>query len=88
MLVAFLACVKSRHPYVPVDSSTPASQLRAIMESISIEAYQQQEIVVVNSGKELRAQLTGTFQDFLEWRDQVFAQQELNSSDSEAPPGA
>ena len=33
MLVAFLACVKSGHPYVPVDSSTPASQLRAIMES-------------------------------------------------------
>lgn len=33
MLVAFLACVKSGHPYVPVDSSTPASRLRAIMES-------------------------------------------------------
>lgn len=65
-----------------------AEQLRAIMESISSEAYQQQEIVVVNSGKELQAQLIGTFQDFLEWRDRVFAQQELNSSDSEAPPGA
>ena len=33
MLVTFLACVKSGHPYVPVDSSTPASRLAAIVES-------------------------------------------------------
>ena len=62
-------------------------QLRAITESMS-EADPQQDIVVVNSGEELQALLAGTFQDFLEWRERVFAQQELNSSNSEAPPDA
>ena len=52
------------------------------------EADQRQDIVAVNSGEELQALLAGTFQDFLEWRERVFAQQELNSSDSEAPPDA
>ena len=28
MLISFLACAKSGHPYIPVDSSTPSARLR------------------------------------------------------------
>ncbi len=31
MLISFLACVKSGHPYIPVDSSTPNTRLKDIL---------------------------------------------------------
>jgi len=31
MLISFLACVKSGHPYIPVDSSTPSARLKDIL---------------------------------------------------------
>lgn len=34
MLVCFLACVKSGHPYVPIDSSTPPSRVQDILAQI------------------------------------------------------
>ena len=34
MLVAFLACVKSGHPYVPLDSSLPPERLAAILRQL------------------------------------------------------
>lgn len=33
MLVAFLACIKSGHPYVPVDPSVPLERVRQIIEA-------------------------------------------------------
>lgn len=33
MLVAFLACIKSGHPYVPVDTSVPLERVRQIIEA-------------------------------------------------------
>lgn len=33
MLVAFLACIKSGHPYVPVDTSVPFERVRQIIEA-------------------------------------------------------
>ena len=31
MLISFLACIKSGHPYIPVDSSTPITRLKDIL---------------------------------------------------------
>lgn len=33
MLVAFLACVKAGHPYIPIDSSVPIERVRQIIEA-------------------------------------------------------
>lgn len=33
MLVAFLACVKAGHPYIPIDSSVPLERVRQIIEA-------------------------------------------------------
>lgn len=33
MIVAFLACIKSGHPYVPVDTSVPLERVRQIIEA-------------------------------------------------------
>lgn len=33
MLIAFLACVKAGHPYVPVDTSVPLERVRQILEA-------------------------------------------------------
>lgn len=33
MLVGFLGCVKAGHPYIPVDSSTPAARVEAVIKA-------------------------------------------------------
>ncbi|TFH52791.1 hypothetical protein E4J66_06140 [Actinomyces viscosus] len=71
--------------YIVPRGNHTAEQLRAITENMS-EADQQQDIVVVNSGAELQALLTGRFQNFLDWRERALTQLGVSSSGSESSP--
>lgn len=52
MLVAFLACIKSGHPYVPVDTSVPLERVRQIIEASGAKLLLSPQVVPEGIRKE------------------------------------
>jgi len=53
MLVGFIGCIKSGHPYIPLDSSLPAQRIEAILETAKAALLTAEEVKqIANEGGE------------------------------------